>query len=243
MSNNRLVSIRRRAAVPKFLCIGILLILVNLCCQGSALRGAKKASLKDCFVEFNQVIGKTPYRFCITRMQNGEEYLYDSVFYFSRTDTAMRGSFGVNSELDASSTTPNWHFQDINFDGKVDFCFYTLKGNANMTGQYWLYNKNGKFSYLGEYPALVPDKAKNLVGSYERGGYAGLEYESNEYFFNDNNLVKCKTLSQKFNKTDGDTSYFILTETAKPPCGTINKKTRLKVFQINNDSTVVDTLD
>ncbi len=241
MSNNNSFSILRRPVTFNLLLVGILAVLLNLYCQGSAKYNVNKNTKRECFVKFNQLIDGSQYEFCITRVKHGEEYLYDSVFYKNRTDTATQGSFGVSSELDANSTVPNWNFQDINFDGSVDFCFYSLRGTANMTGQYWLYSKNGIFRYLGKYPALVPDSRSKLICSYERGDYAGGEYESKEYFFDRDSLVECRTLSQKFNATVGDTTFFILMETARPPCGIIDRKARVKMFQLG-DSTVIDTV-
>lgn len=81
------------------------------------------------------------------------------------------------------------YFGDINFDAATDFWLVTAKGVANSYADYWIYSQpHGQFIYLGNYPWLTTHPDSKTLTSYERGGYAGLNYTKKEYQFLSNTL-------------------------------------------------------
>ena len=87
---------------------------------------------------------------------------------------------------------------DINFDGYNDIVFATQRGVANTFADYWLFDpKNKEFYRLGNYPIFSIDNDQKRLKTYERGGYGGMVYESNEYIFVENELIKIRNEKQE----------------------------------------------
>ncbi len=87
---------------------------------------------------------------------------------------------------------------DINFDGYNDILFATQRGIANTFADYWLFDPITKEFYrLGNYPIFSIDKHQKRLKTYERGGYGGMIYESNEYAFVKSELIKIRTEKQE----------------------------------------------
>lgn len=86
---------------------------------------------------------------------------------------------------------------DINFDGYNDILFATQRGVANTFADYWLFDpRNKEFYRLGNYPIFSIDYDRKRLKTYERGGYGGMIYESNEYVFVKNELIKMRNEKQ-----------------------------------------------
>ena len=90
---------------------------------------------------------------------------------------------------------------DINFDGYLDLMLITRRGTANAYAVYWLFDpKAGTFKSLGTYPVFRVDEARKVLTTYERGGAAGLIYESREFKFLDGKLTLMRDEKQDFIK-------------------------------------------
>lgn len=90
---------------------------------------------------------------------------------------------------------------DINFDGLLDLMLVTQQGGANADAAYWLFDPKTKtFKPLGTYPTFKVDKEKRRLTTYERGGSAGLSYESREYAFLDEKLTLMREEKQRATK-------------------------------------------
>jgi hypothetical protein len=89
---------------------------------------------------------------------------------------------------------------DLNQDDFLDLMLVTDRGIANAYADYWLFEpKSGKYAYLGKYPVFRVDAHSHQLFTYERGGEAGLIFESRAYAFRDGNLLLLK--SEKQNAT------------------------------------------
>ena len=87
---------------------------------------------------------------------------------------------------------------DINFDGYNDIVFAPQRGIVNTFVDYWLFDPiNKEFYRLGNYPIFSIDKNQKRLKTYERGGYGGMIYESNEYVFVKRELIKVRTEKQE----------------------------------------------
>ena len=86
---------------------------------------------------------------------------------------------------------------DINFDGYNDILFATQLGVANTFADYWLFDpKNEEFYRLGNYPIFSIDNDQKRLKTYERGGYGGMVYESNEYIIVKSELIRMRNEKQ-----------------------------------------------
>jgi hypothetical protein len=80
--------------------------------------------------------------------------------------------------------------EDINFDGYRDIVFDTRQGIANTYAHYWLFDPHSiGFEDLGEFPTFQIDEHTQRLSTYERNGYAGLQYERREYAYETGHLT------------------------------------------------------
>jgi hypothetical protein len=87
---------------------------------------------------------------------------------------------------------------DINFDGFQDLEFITSQGVANAHADYWVFTPAAKkFSYLGNYSVFTIETDTHRLKTYERGGYGGMVYESDEYAFADGKLLLMRSEKQE----------------------------------------------
>jgi hypothetical protein len=135
----------------------------------------------------------------------------------SAAGRAVRGIDAVNQksrakqhlevkDMDAIGAEEDIFFggADVNFDGYQDLMLITSRGVANAYAMYWLYNpSSGSYVALGNYPVLRMDSAAKKLTSYERGGSAGLEYDSKEYAFVDGNLTVLREEKQEATEKPG----------------------------------------
>ena len=93
---------------------------------------------------------------------------------------------------------------DINFDGLSDLMLITRRGVANAYAAYWLFDpKASAFTSFGTYPVFRVDSSKKRLMSYERGGSAGMIYESKEFAFVDGKLTLMREEKQDATKQPG----------------------------------------
>ncbi len=86
---------------------------------------------------------------------------------------------------------------DLNLDGFLDLMLITDRGVANAYAEYWLFDPSvGKYAYLGKYPVFRLDPRSHRLLTYERGGMAGLIFESREYEFSGRKLLVVKSEKQ-----------------------------------------------
>lgn len=87
---------------------------------------------------------------------------------------------------------------DINFDGFLDLMLITRRGIANAYAAYWLFDpKSNTFTEVGTYAVFRVDPRRRRLSTYERGGSAGLLYESREYAFLDGQLTLMREEKQE----------------------------------------------
>ncbi|HEY5707438.1 MAG TPA: hypothetical protein VIS96_17910 [Terrimicrobiaceae bacterium] len=93
---------------------------------------------------------------------------------------------------------------DINFDGYNDLLFATSRGIANSYADYWLFAPSTQeFKYLGNYPIFALDSRNHRLSTYERGGHAGMIYQSKHYRFIDGVLTLVESETQEATEQDG----------------------------------------
>jgi hypothetical protein len=86
---------------------------------------------------------------------------------------------------------------DIDFDGYRDLSLVVAAGGANATAQYWLFDpKLNQYRSIGQFPVFRLDPRRKRLLTYEKGGMAGLEYESREYAIIDGGPVVVKEEKQ-----------------------------------------------
>jgi len=86
---------------------------------------------------------------------------------------------------------------DLDQDGFLDLMLITNRGIANAYADYWLFEPtSGRYKYLGKFPVFRVNAESRRLLTYERGGEAGLIFESREYEFSDGRILLVKSEKQ-----------------------------------------------
>jgi hypothetical protein len=86
---------------------------------------------------------------------------------------------------------------DLNFDGTLDFAFGPSLGTPNLTLEYWLVDPGaGSLSKVGSFSNLKLNPTAREVETYEKGGHAGLVFESKVYRWEGGKLSLARSVEQ-----------------------------------------------
>jgi hypothetical protein len=157
------------------------------------------ADVKDCRpCTFSPGPGLPPYHFVFNVKSNAEGRGIDEIRVLRESETEPRQRLPVK-DMTPISEQESFFFGglDLNMDGFLDLMLITDRGVANAYADYWLFDSaSGNYVYLGKYPVFRIDSKRHRLLTYERGGSAGLIYESREYEFQGNKLILVKSEKQ-----------------------------------------------
>jgi len=146
------------------------------------------------------------YSFTFVRGVDREDQIIKAIEVSKNSKTVQRLDV-TNSDTDGDDDKVLFGVEDINFDGYADLMIETGHGIANAYADYWIFDsKSGAFIKLGNYPILTVDAKARSLKSYERGGCAGMDYDSKEYTFLDGKIVLIREEKQS-NLEDCQTFY------------------------------------
>jgi hypothetical protein len=100
---------------------------------------------------------------------------------------------------DAWSPTNEFLLQalDLDFDGTLDLAFGPILGTPNLALEYWLVEPgHGSLSKLGSFSNLKLNPTAREVETYEKGGHAGLLFESKVYRWESGQLALVRSVEQ-----------------------------------------------
>jgi hypothetical protein len=86
---------------------------------------------------------------------------------------------------------------DLDFDGTLDFAFGPILGTPNLTLHYWRVDADqGRLSDLGSFSNLKVNPSTHELETYEKGGHAGLLFESKVYRWEQGRLSLSRSVEQ-----------------------------------------------
>lgn len=141
--------------------------------------------------------GGPEYRFRIvpSAAPDGERAV-DSIVVRRGCDAVQTLAPGENWLL-PDETAPRLSVVDVDFDGHGDLAFVANQGMANSTSEYWRFDPAaGRFEPLGAFVTFEPDSARRELVTHNRGGHAGLIWESGRHRYEGGKIVTVRHEAQ-----------------------------------------------